>query len=206
MINNFGQTPSQLLREPHPRRFSQDETLYKLLKLELKKPDLTAFLDRIVSITCEFTSDKDPIVFLGTPRIPPRSFLQISPDVLVSISRSSILGCNSWVSQDKEKGFLLEIDATTTNVKNRKRLAGPFHPAINLHSQLFAVSLDGRHIYAGGIWDASLKVFNVSRGKNVASITRHLGKCVWVSSEHSMHSCNIRLYILFRCHHMHCAG
>lgn len=61
-------------------------------------------------------------------------------------------------------------------LRNRKRLAGPFHPAINLHSQLFAVSLDGRHIYAGGIWDASLKVFNVSRGKNVASITRHLGK------------------------------
>lgn len=55
-------------------------------------------------------------------------------------------------------------------------MAGPFHPAINLHSQLFAVSLDGRHIYAGGIWDASLKVFSVSRGKNVASITRHLGK------------------------------
>lgn len=46
---------------------------------------------------------------------------------------------------------------------------------MQLHSQLFAVSLDGRHIYAGGIWDASLKVFNVSRGKNVASITRHLG-------------------------------
>lgn len=117
MINNFGQTPSQLLREPHPRRLSQDETLYKLLKMELKKPDFTAFLDRIVSITCEFTNDKDPIIFLGTPRIPPRSFLQISPDVLVSISKSSILGCNSWVSQDKEKGFLLEIDATTTNVK-----------------------------------------------------------------------------------------
>lgn len=117
MINNFGQTPSQLLREPHPRRLSQDETIYKLLKSELKRPEFTAFLDRIVSVTCEFTNDKDPIVFLGTPRIPPRSFLQISPDVLVSISKSSILGCNSWVSQDKEKGFLLEIDATTTNMK-----------------------------------------------------------------------------------------
>ena len=60
--------------------------------------------------------------------------------------------------------------------RNRKKLGGPFHPALNLHSQLFAISLDGRYVYAGGIWDNSLKVFNVSRSKHVASITRHLGK------------------------------
>lgn len=39
---------------------------------------------------------------------------------------------------------------------------------------MFAVSLDGRFIYAGGIWDNSLKVISVNRGKTVASITRHL--------------------------------
>lgn len=117
MINNFGQTPSQLLREPHPKRLSQEETVIKLIKFELKKPDLTAFLDRIINVNCELSTDKDPIIFLSTPRSPPRSFLQVSPDVLVSISRNAILGCNSWVSQDKEKGFLLEIDATTTNLK-----------------------------------------------------------------------------------------
>lgn len=51
---------------------------------------------------------------------------------------------------------------------------GPFHPEMNLHSQMFAVSLDGRYIYAGGCWDNSLKVISVNRGKTVASITRHL--------------------------------
>lgn len=39
---------------------------------------------------------------------------------------------------------------------------------------MFAVSLDGRYIYAAGCWDNSLKVFSVSRGKPVASITKHL--------------------------------
>ena len=117
MINNFGQTPSQLLKEPHPRRLTQDETLAKLFKFELKKPDLTAFLDRVVNVPCDLSNDKDPIVFLSIPRSPPRSFLQISPDVLVSISKAGILGCNSWVSQEKDKGFLLEVDATTTNLK-----------------------------------------------------------------------------------------
>lgn len=39
---------------------------------------------------------------------------------------------------------------------------------------MFAVSLDGRYIYTAGCWDNSLKVFSVSRGKPVASITKHL--------------------------------
>lgn len=40
---------------------------------------------------------------------------------------------------------------------------------------MFAVNLDGRLIYAGGTWDNSLKVISVSRGKCVASVTKHLG-------------------------------
>lgn len=45
---------------------------------------------------------------------------------------------------------------------------------MNLHSQMFAVSLDGRYIYTAGCWDNSLKVISVSRGKSVASITKHM--------------------------------
>lgn len=117
MINNFGQTPSQLLREPHPRRLTQDEVLSKLLRFELKRPDITAFLERIAHINCDFSNEKDPIIFLSRPRSPPRSFLQASPDYLISISKSAIMGCNSWVSQEKDKGFLLEVDPTTINLK-----------------------------------------------------------------------------------------
>ena len=51
MINNFGQTPTQLLKEPHPRRFTFDEALRKyapvegkLLNLFLYTKYLKAFL------------------------------------------------------------------------------------------------------------------------------------------------------------------
>ncbi|XP_017126991.1 neurobeachin-like protein 1 isoform X3 [Drosophila elegans] len=174
MINNFGQVPSQLLREPHPRRLTQDETALKLVRAELRRPDLTQFLDKVVQYDCELSTPKDPIVYLSPPRSPPRSFLQLSPDVLVSVSKSSILGCNSWLSFDKDHGFLLEIDATTANLKNRKRVFGPFHSSQPPHSQLFAVSTDGKLLYAGGIWDNSLRVYNLNKGKAVASVTRHL--------------------------------
>lgn len=58
--------------------------------------------------------------------------------------------------------------------RNRKRISGPFHPALSMNSQMFAVSMDGRYLYAGGSWDNSLKVISVHRGKAVASITKHL--------------------------------
>ncbi|KAM7358806.1 neurobeachin-like protein 1 isoform 2-T3 [Cochliomyia hominivorax] len=174
MINNFGQVPSQLMRDPHPRRLTQEETSIKLLRAELKRPDLTQFLDKVVQYYCEISTPKDPIVYLSPPRSPPRSFLQLSPDMLVSISKSCILGCNSWMSYDKERGFLLEIDATTTNLKNRKRIFGPLHPSQMPHSQMFAVSTDGKLLYAGGIWDNSLRVYSLHKGKTLASVTRHL--------------------------------
>lgn len=117
MINNFGQTPSQLLREAHPRRCSADEVLAKMIKFELKRPDMTTFLDRIASINVELSNERDPIIFLSPPRSPPKGFLQSSPDFLISISKCGILGCNSWISQEKDKGFLLEVDATTMNLK-----------------------------------------------------------------------------------------
>lgn len=117
MINNFGQIPSQLLREAHPRRATKEETIFKLLKFELKKPDLTHFLDRIVNVNCEMSTEKDPVIYLSEPRSPPRSFLQTSPDMLISVTKSGIIGCHSWLSHDKDKGFVLEIDATTLNLK-----------------------------------------------------------------------------------------
>ncbi|XP_049530577.1 neurobeachin-like protein 1 isoform X2 [Anopheles darlingi] len=174
MINNFGQTPSQLLREAHPRRLSLDELTIKLLKLELKRPDLTLILDRVQYTGCDLSTDKDPVVYLSSPKSPPRSFLQTSPDMLITVTKSGILGCHSWMSFDKERGFLLEIDATTLNLKNRKKLIGPFHPSITLNSKMFAVSADAKYIYAGGIWDNSVRVFNMARGKVVASAINHL--------------------------------
>lgn len=117
MINNFGQTPSQLLREPHPKRLTQEDILGKLLRMEIRKPDLTQFLDRVHNTNCELASDKDPVIYISTPRSPPRSFLQTSPDMLITVTKNGILGCHSWISFDKEKGFSLEIDATTLNLK-----------------------------------------------------------------------------------------
>lgn len=46
MINNFGQTPCQLLRDPHPQRLPLSESAARQLR-----PDLTQHLDKIRPFT-----------------------------------------------------------------------------------------------------------------------------------------------------------
>jgi hypothetical protein len=53
MINNFGQTPSQLLKEPHPQRLSLEDALSRMLKSELRRADFTLFLNNLRPIPIE---------------------------------------------------------------------------------------------------------------------------------------------------------
>lgn len=43
-----------------------------------------------------------------------------------------------------------------------------------MNSNLFGVNLDGKYLYAAGMWDNSLRIFNTARVKPIASIVRHL--------------------------------
>jgi hypothetical protein len=118
MINNFGQVPAQLMKEPHPKRMTTDELLAKLLKSELKKPDISQFLDRLIKNNIELATDRDPVIYMSNPRSAPRSFLQNSPDLIITITKNGILGCHSWMSYEKDaKGFSFELDATTFHSK-----------------------------------------------------------------------------------------
>lgn len=53
MINNFGQTPSQLLKEPHPARLSLSKASIRMLEWNYKKPDLTLFFDQLAYFPIE---------------------------------------------------------------------------------------------------------------------------------------------------------
>lgn len=144
MINNFGQTPSQLLKEPHPQRLSLNDALLKMLKTDFKKPDLTLFFDQLTHfqievsaqystlifiLSLDFTvlmgfsqmaSDRDPIVFLNSPRSTPRGFLMSSvSDALITVSRGGCIGMHSWTPHDRysAKGFSIVVDESVNNAK-----------------------------------------------------------------------------------------
>ncbi|XP_050525286.1 neurobeachin-like protein 2 [Daktulosphaira vitifoliae] len=197
MINNFGQTPSQLLREPHPSRLPLDKALERMMKSDSKKPDLTMMLKELSTFYVEITDSRYPMVFLSPPRSGPKGLLQtfMTDDTLVTVCENTLIGRHSWLPYDKHsnKGFTLDVDPSHILLKNKKdpnaypMRSSSYHPSIEINSHLFAVSHDAKYLFTAGHWDYSVKTFSFSRNKYLSSVIRHfdivtciaLDSCGW---------------------------
>ena len=113
MINNFGQTPCQLLKEPHPKRLSPEEAI--LAKKKKKPPSLMATMPDWKPYLLDLgtlSTDKDPVVYINAPGWR-RHFSQNSPDsTVITISSSGVVGIHQWIFQDNKTCYNLDVDPT----------------------------------------------------------------------------------------------
>ncbi|XP_019379037.1 PREDICTED: neurobeachin-like protein 1 isoform X2 [Gavialis gangeticus] len=177
MINNFGQTPCQLLKEPHPPRLSAEEVVQKLTKSDTSTLNLFQHLPELKSFFIEGISDGVPIVKAAVPRNQSRSFMsQGSPEILVTVSLNCIVGTHGWLPYDRNISnyFTFLKDTTVTNPKTQRSMSGPFAPGLEITSKLFAVSHDAKLLLSGGHWDNSIRVTSLTKGKLIGQHIRHM--------------------------------
>uniref|UniRef100_A0A8B9BTD5 Neurobeachin-like protein 2 n=1 Tax=Anser brachyrhynchus TaxID=132585 RepID=A0A8B9BTD5_9AVES len=177
MINNFGQTPCQLLKEPHPQRLSAEEVVQRLTKSDTSTLNLFQHLTELKSFFVEGISDGVPIVKAVVPRNQSRSFMsQGSPEILVTASLNCIIGTHGWLPYDKNISnyFTFIRDTTVTNPKTQRSMSGPFAPGLEITSKLFAVSHDAKLLFSGGHWDNSIRVTSLTKGKLIGQHIRHM--------------------------------
>ncbi|XP_061443028.1 LOW QUALITY PROTEIN: neurobeachin-like protein 2 [Rhineura floridana] len=177
IISNFGQTPCQLLKEPHPARLSAENASRRLSRLDTFSPNVFENLDQLKSFFVEGISDGIPLVQAVVPNNQAHSFMtQGSPDVLVTVSASGLLGTHGWLPYDKNISnyFSFTKDPTVSSAKTQRYLCGPFAPGVDVSSKTLAVSHDGKLLFSGGHWDNSLRVTSLSKGKVVGHINRHI--------------------------------
>ncbi|XP_072184341.1 neurobeachin-like protein 2 isoform X1 [Excalfactoria chinensis] len=177
IISNFGQTPCQLLKEPHPARMSAESAARRLARLDTRPPNVFENLDQLKSFFVEGISDGVSLVQAVVPKNQAHSFItQGSPDVLVTVSANGLLGTHSWLPYDKNISnyFSFTKDPTVSNAKTQRFLQGPFAPGADLCSRTLAVSPDGKLLFSGGHWDNSLRVTSLGKGKVIGHITRHI--------------------------------
>ncbi|XP_059178496.1 neurobeachin-like protein 1 [Physella acuta] len=176
MIRNFGQTPSQLLKEPHPRRFTFEEAVARTTKSG-KPMAVFNFLKDLKPYFVEVSNGIDPLVFVNVPKSQSRSILQQGmPDSLVTITEDGIIGVHGWLPFDKSipNFYTFDKDPTMLNVKTKKRVGGSFSPGLKITAKLFVVSHDAKLLFSGGHWDNSLQVYNLVRPKVINHIVRHI--------------------------------
>ncbi|KAL4217498.1 Neurobeachin-like protein 1 [Mactra antiquata] len=176
MINNFGQTPCQLLKDPHPKRLTFDEMVSKSLKTD-KRLSIFSFLEQLKVYFVEVSSETDPLVYIAVPRSQPRSIIQHGMlDTMVTVSSVGIVGTHGWLPYDKSitNYFTFDKDPSVSNIKTRKKFSSPFAPGVSTSSKLFVVTHDSKLLISAGHWDNSLQVFHIGKGKKVNHICRHI--------------------------------
>ncbi|XP_030792221.1 neurobeachin-like protein 2 isoform X2 [Rhinopithecus roxellana] len=177
IISNFGQTPCQLLKEPHPTRLSAEEAAHRLARLDINSPSIFQHLDQLKAFFAEVVSDGVPLVLALVPHRQPHSFItQGSPDLLVTVSASGLLGTHSWLPYDRNISnyFSFSKDPTMGSHKTQRLLSGPWVPDSGVSGQALAVAPDGKLLFSGGHWDGSLRVTALPRGKLLSQLSRHL--------------------------------
>ncbi|XP_066208131.1 neurobeachin-like protein 2 isoform X1 [Saccopteryx leptura] len=170
IISNFGQTPCQLLKEPHPARLSAEEAAQRLARLDTNSPSIFQHLDQLKAFFAEVISDGVPLVLALVPYRQPHSFM--TPDLLVTVSANGLLGTHSWLPYDRNISNYFSFIKDST--KMQRLLNGPWVPDSGVSGQALAVAPDGKLLFSGGHWDSSLRVTALPRGKLLNQLNRHL--------------------------------
>ncbi|XP_029425829.1 neurobeachin-like protein 1 isoform X5 [Nannospalax galili] len=177
MINNFGQTPCQLLKEPHPPRLSAEAAVQKQTKTDTSTLNLFQHLPELKSFFIEGISDGIPLLKAIIPKNQSRSFMsQGSPELLITVSMSYVIGTHGWLPYDRNISnyFTFIKDQTVTNLKTQRTMNGPFAPGLEITSKLFVVSHDAKLLFSAGHWDNSIQVMSLTKGKIVSHNIRHM--------------------------------
>uniref|UniRef100_A0A8D0WEU7 Cytochrome P450 family 20 subfamily A member 1 n=1 Tax=Sus scrofa TaxID=9823 RepID=A0A8D0WEU7_PIG len=177
MINNFGQTPCQLLKEPHPSRLSAEEAVQKQTKTDTSTLNLFQHLPELKSFFIEGISDGIPLVKAIVPKNQSRSFMsQGSPELLITVSMNYVIGTHGWLPYDRtiSNYFTFIKDQTVTNPKTQRVMNGPFAPGLEITSKLFIVSHDAKLLFSAGHWDNSIQVMSLTKGKIISHHIRHM--------------------------------
>ncbi|XP_007499793.2 neurobeachin-like protein 2 isoform X6 [Monodelphis domestica] len=177
IISNFGQTPCQLLKEPHPPRLSAEDAARRLARLDTYSPNLFQNLDQLKAFFVEGISDGVPLVLAVVPHRQAHSFMtQGSPDLLVTVSANGLLGTHNWLPYDRNINnyFTFSKDPTVSNAKTQRLLSGPWPPGRGVSGRALAVAPDGKLLFSGGHWDGSLRVTSLPRGKLLSQLSHHI--------------------------------
>lgn len=75
----------------------------------------------MIFLFSQVTNDKDPLIYISTPRSQPRGGFHLVDvaDTIVSVTKTGVIGCHSWLPYDKHsyRSFVFDVDSSHTNTK-----------------------------------------------------------------------------------------
>ncbi|PKK73772.1 beach-domain-containing protein [Rhizophagus irregularis] len=159
-IYHFGQTPTQLLTRPHPKRHPSKDFLKKDLLLSSDHEHQRFLID----LKC------GRLHLADLPK-PDNEMHSISDmQQVITIDENGIIGCHRVLrkSTAPEIPFTVEVDPS---LKYKSKLNSPYYYDVVISPRCFACSKDGKVIISTGHWDDTMKVTLTETGRTIDSIS-----------------------------------
>ncbi|KAJ7409008.1 hypothetical protein WISP_116979 [Willisornis vidua] len=151
-IQNFGQTPSQLLIEPHPPRSSAMHLCF-LPQSPLMFKDQ---MQQDVIMVLKFPSNS-PVTHVAANTLP-----HLTIPAVVTVTCSRLFAVNRWHN----------TVANNSGV-NKRQITDLVDQSIQINAHCFVVTADNRYILICGFWDKSFRVYSTETGKLTQIVFGH---------------------------------
>ncbi|XP_040282056.1 neurobeachin isoform X5 [Bufo bufo] len=175
-IQNFGQTPSQLLIEPHPPRSSAMHLCF-LPQSPLMFKDQ---MQQDVIMVLKFPSNS-PVTHVAANTLP-----HLTIPAVVTVTCSRLFAVNRWhntvglrgapgYSLDQAHHLPIEMDSLIANNSgvNKRQITDLVDQSIQINAHCFVVTADNRYILICGFWDKSFRVYSSETGKLTQIVFGH---------------------------------
>lgn len=167
-IRSFGQTPSQLLIEPHPPRSSA---------MQVTPLMFTDQAQHDVIMVLKFPSNS-PVTHVAAntqPGLTSPAVITVTANRLFAVNKWHSLPAHQGAVQDQPYQLPLEIDPLIANNTgmHRRQISDLLDQSIQVHSQCFVITADNRFIIVCGFWDKSFRVYSTDTGKLTQVVFGH---------------------------------
>uniref|UniRef100_A0A8C9TTE1 LPS responsive beige-like anchor protein n=1 Tax=Scleropages formosus TaxID=113540 RepID=A0A8C9TTE1_SCLFO len=168
-IRSFGQTPCQVLIEPHPPRSSA---------MQVTPLMFTEQMQQDVIMVLKFPSNS-PVAHVAANTQP-----GLSAPAVITVTANRLFAVNKWhgltghqgsSTQDQQYQLPVEIDPLiASNVgTHRRQITDLLDQSIQVHPQCFVITADNRFVLVCGFWDKSFRVYSTDTGKLTQIVFGH---------------------------------
>ncbi|XP_041640272.1 lipopolysaccharide-responsive and beige-like anchor protein isoform X3 [Cheilinus undulatus] len=168
-IRSFGQTPCQLLIEPHPPRSSA---------MQVTPMMFTEQMQQDVIMVLKFPSNS-PVTHVAAntqPGLTSPAIITVTANRLFAVNKwHGLTGHQSSTVQDQQYQLPVEIDPLIANNvgSHRRQISDLLDQSIQISSQCFVITADNRFILLCGFWDKSFRVYSTDSGKLTQIVFGH---------------------------------
>uniref|UniRef100_A0AAX7V5M9 Neurobeachin n=1 Tax=Astatotilapia calliptera TaxID=8154 RepID=A0AAX7V5M9_ASTCA len=159
-IQSFGQTPSQLLIEPHPPRSSAMHLSPLMFKDQMQQD---------VIMVLKFPSNS-PVTHVAANTLP-----HLTIPAVVTVTCSRLFAVNRWhntVGEWSSVCACVQICPLVRN-SNKRQITDLVDQSIQITTHCFVVTADNRYILVCGFWDKSFRVYSSETGKLTQIVFGH---------------------------------